>query len=403
MADNGNAGYARYSAINAKNQCRRWAWQTYRETMIGFKNHYAKIGIAIHNLLQEYGEYCIKERQSTDFAFFDSIKNAHLAGLPEDAMSDARALAERIKDNTMWDEYFDREVYIERRFYIDNEFNPTDKDSGNVFLSGAIDLVCIDGNTAYAEDYKTVRTIYSQKYMEESLQRKFYSALIFAHFPEVEEVSFVFNFCRYNYKSEPITMTRDDLDAAHEIIRGELADMNTLMEEEEAPEASPGSHCILCDAPGNCPAYKNAFNIDGEVTKENALDLYRQYRIGQFKLGILEDMLKGWIEVNGPIINKDEQYGPKESDDVKYKDIPKLIECLESHGVLRGAIYDAITISKTNVDKLLTKFKVSKKGREEIRKLARIGKKTRFVAEKVKYVDEAQPRVDEEMEFDPYL
>ena len=74
MAENKRVGHARYSALHSKNQCRLWAWLTYREEAPGFLNHYAKIGTAVHEVMEDYGKHCLTNKLETDLSYLDEIK-----------------------------------------------------------------------------------------------------------------------------------------------------------------------------------------------------------------------------------------------------------------------------------------------------------------------------------------
>ena len=171
MADNSNLAVmgARYSAINSMHWCRLWAYMTYKQKLPGYKNPFAKLGIVIHNVLEEYGKFCVENKVDTDYAKFDEIKHKHLFELQEFQIQEALMILENIKNNFNWSSYNEFEIIdLEKRYAINSKLEITDDEQP--YLSGGIDLVYIDGDTAYIVDYKTVRAIYTKQYMKDSFQ-----------------------------------------------------------------------------------------------------------------------------------------------------------------------------------------------------------------------------------------
>ena len=379
--------------------CKLGTWLTYSQGKRGLKNEAAQLGIVVHNILEEYGKYCLKNEISTDYDKFDKIAYRAVTDLPEHLISDAKIIIENVKNNTNWETIIKYPIVeIERRFKLDENFNPTEDDEP--YFSGGLDLLCIEDDVAYAEDYKTVRAIYTNKAMEESLQRKFYSWLVLKYYPQVNVVKFKFNFSRYGYISEPYEIYRDDLENLEKELKEEIEAYYYLVALENPPEANPGSICILCENKGNCEAYKNAFSIDERMeNSEDASDLLGSYKIAKLKLAGVEKMLRAWVEANGPIINNKDVYGPNEENKTEYNDIQKLIELLRKNEIPVGAIYDAVKLSNTEVKKLIKKFKLSKDAQADILKLAILSKKTKW---KITKLEEEDQEENESFE-DPYL
>jgi hypothetical protein len=399
MAENKRVGHARYSALHSKNQCRLWAWLTYREEAPGFLNHYAKIGTAVHEVMEDYGKHCLTNKLETDLSYLNAIKFKYITQLPEEHRADAKQIVDGIANGTNWGKYFDMETIIERRFYLNKDFEPCEKE--DAYISSGIDFIAIDGDIACVQDYKSVRSVYTRSYMEESLQRKLYSYIVLKHFPSINVASFSFNFLRYGFSSEGICMGRDCIDELECEIRPEIEDFYKLIAETEPPEASPGGHCILCEARARCEAYCNAYSFDQRIDNaEDAVNVYKRWRIAQIKAEAAEAVLKEWINQNSPIRFDGEEYGPKAENSIKYNDIGKLLNIFEGAGVPIGAIHDALTINNTKVKGIIKRFKLSSEIQKKIDAVASKGKTTKFKLSKVEYKD-----TDECEDFiaDPYL
>jgi hypothetical protein len=404
MSSNNNHSVsgARYSAISAMHQCRLLAWSVYGKKMVGFKNHFSKFGIVIHNVLEEYGKYCLENKLETDYAKFDEIKFKHINYLEEFQLKEGLELLNKIKENINWAGALQFETAtIERRYKITNEFQPSLEDE-DPFLSGGIDLVYLDDDIAYVEDYKSVRAIYTDAYMRDSLQRKIYSALIFAQYPQINTVKFAFNFIRYGFKSKYYEEYRENLEELNAMIHAEVTSLYELLAEPEPPEANPSSFCMLCEIRGTCKAYQNAYALDEKLeTAEQALALYGKFRLAEAKLKETKELLKTWIEINGPIKLQYEEYGPQVEEKEKYPDTQKVIEILKNvYKIPDGAIYDALNFTKTSLEKILKKFKIKKEDRDPLDKLKTVEKTTKFKEVKIHEIEQEE---DESGIIDRYI
>lgn len=402
MADNSNLAVmgARYSAINSMHWCRLWAYMTYKQKLPGYKNPFAKLGIVIHNVLEEYGKFCVENKVDTDYAKFDEIKHKHLFELQEFQIQEALMILENIKNNFNWSSYNEFEIIdLEKRYAINSKLEITDDEQP--YLSGGIDLVYIDGDTAYIVDYKTVRAIYTKQYMKDSLQRRIYALLIMKKYPQVQTTRFAFNFVRYGFQSDYFDLHRDELETLEPLIVAEIEALGSLLSEEKPPEPSAGDHCVLCEARANCPAYKNAFvEVEQIYSEDDAKRLYGAYKLASLRVKNMEKILKLWIESNQNIRLKYEEYGPKDYDKIEYEDTLRLVAILKEAGVSEGAIYDELNMSNTKVKKLIKKFKLSEDKQKDLDKIASKSKYTKYTT--IKLSDEIDED-DDETVLDPYL
>lgn len=383
MANNQNISGARYSAINSMHHCPLWAYLIYKEKLIGYKNPFAKFGIMLHNVLEDYAKHCIANHFDTDYAEFEKIKFKHMVNLEESQFADAKNVLETIKNNTNWSSYlqFDT-VEIEQRFAVDKNFKFTT--SENPYLSGGIDLIYIDDDTAYIEDYKSVRAIYTKSFMQDSLQRKIYPLLVLEKYPHINNTAFRFNFIRHGYQSEYFYINREELPELKAQIKEEVDALDALLKSSERPEPCAGGHCVLCENRAQCPAYHNAFTIDEQIySKEDAIKLYQHYKLAKLKVNNMEETLKLWINENGPVRMKYEEYGPQISPKVEYKDLQQVIKIMEEAGVPIGAIYDKLSLSNTKVKEISKKFKLSDTTKQAIDKLAKISQITKYATKKI--------------------
>jgi hypothetical protein len=406
MANNSNLAVigARYSAINAMHQCRLWCYNTYRLKLPGYKNKFAKLGTVLHDVLEEYGKYCIKNKVDTDYTEFDKIKYKYLNVLQEDQIAEALLILDNIKTNFNWSALKEFELIdIEARYAIDKDLNITE--DPNPYLSGGVDLFYADGDIGYVDDYKSVRTIYTKGYMSKSLQRKIYSLLLLMKYPELNVIKFRFNFIRYGFISDYFDIYREELDTLAPMIVEEIEALNNLLSQENPPEPSAGGHCILCESRATCPAYKNAFaKIEQINTEEDAVKLFGAYKLASIRIKNMEEILKLWIDNNSPIKFKDEQYGPQSYDKIEFEDTLKLIDILKEAEVPEGAIFEQLNMSNTKVKKIVKKFKLSEDIQKKIAKIATNSQYTKFNS--IKLTEEDVEELEEEIQdqlVDQYL
>jgi len=389
--DSASTKGARYSALHSTSQCPLWGWLVYNKKLSGSKNSFAKLGIAVHEFLEAYGKHCLATKQDTDYTAADEMKFKFMTGINEDQTTDYMNIIETIKSTFNWSEKISNgEVFLERRLAVNSAFEPISENDPNPYLSGGIDVIHIvdndDEKMALVEDYKTVRSIYTQQFMVDSLQRIIYSALVFAHFPEVNIVAFTFSFVRYGAKHDPIYMSREELEDVHLRIREEIARFQEVMAEKEQPEPCAGAHCVLCENKGHCPAYKNAYHAEDQINDvEDAKRVYQNMRLCGVRAKELETSLKTWIDQNGNVTLKYEEYGPQPYEKTEFNDLAKLIELLKNAGVPLGAIYEQMSLSKTGLDKILKKAKLQKDAtlKASIDGIASTSPYTKFMSKKI--------------------
>ena len=332
MSNNSNVAELRYSAINTMHICKLSAWLIYKKHLRGYQNLFARFGTVLHDILEEYGLHCVANKLDTDYSKFDEIKYKHLPDLDESQIKDACDVLETIKGNLNWNSILQYEIIdIEKRFAVNKDLISIlyDTEDNDPFFSSGIDLNYIDGDTAYVVDWKSVRAIYTKKYMEESLQKKIYSWQVFKHYPQVQVVQFAFNFIRYGYQSPWMAITRDELPELEAQIKNEIEFLKELLALEEEPEAYPSAYCMLCPNTGHCSAYKNAFtDIEQVQSPEDALKLYQHYQLAKVQVKRMEEILKFYVDNNEPIKLEHETWGPVTHPKIEYPDTKKLISVL---------------------------------------------------------------------------
>jgi len=400
MSNNSNVAELRYSAINTMHNCKLSAWLIYKEHLKGYQNLFARFGTVLHDILEEYGNHCVQNKLDTDYSKFDEIKFRHLPDLDESQIKDACDVLETIKGNINWNSILQYPIIeIEKRFSVNSELIASEIDK---FFSSGVDVCYIDGDTAYVMDWKTVRAIYTKKYMEESLQRKIYSWQILKYYPEVQTVQFAFNFVRYGYQSPWMPILREELNELESQIKGEIQSLQELLALEEPPEASPSAYCQLCPNSGHCKEYENAFiEMERIESSEDALKLYQHFQLAKIRTKRMEEMLKFYVDHNEPIKLEHEIWGPQTHPKVEYPDTKKLINILfKECEIPEGAIYDQLKLTKTSIEKLTKKFKLNAEQKALISKLSIETQTTKYETKKI---EEEVNESEGDGYLDPYI
>jgi len=349
MSNNAELRRCRYSAIDWLDKCQAYIYLVYKEELAGFRNPAAQVGTAVHEVLHEYAQHCFDRRRATDDEFYEELVSKYRTTLPGHLRSDYLNVCRNVKNAIEFQDLATADsVHIEKRLGVDKDFKPT---SSTDYFSSSIDLYHINGDTAYAFDYKTSREAISAGNAEMSLQREVYCWLVLKHHPEVEEVYFSFVMSRYGRATTPILFTReDDLPEFERRVKKMIDDYYLILARDTAPKARPGSYCVLCGCMSACPAYHQAFAANERINSiEDAEKFCRNYLLAQAKLKHWEDLMKAAVEVYGDIpAGGDRIYGNKPST-VKSYNYEKTISKLRELGVEDDLLNKKLSITGTEL------------------------------------------------------
>jgi len=107
-------------------------------------------------------------------------------------------------------------MYVEHEMSLDTNLVPCEKFADNVFVRGIVDVLHVDGHIARAMDHKT------GKRKQDSKQMKLMALLIFAHFPQVQEIKVGFFWLKTGDKDTE-KFTRADIPAIWQEFLPEIA------------------------------------------------------------------------------------------------------------------------------------------------------------------------------------
>tara|TARA_B110000858_G_scaffold119295_1_gene136236 strand:+ start:31 stop:717 length:687 start_codon:yes stop_codon:yes gene_type:complete len=137
------------------------------------------------------------------------------------------------------------EKYYEYQMAIDKGRVPTGWYDGDAYFRSIADVLVVDGDTAYCLDYKT------GKVKDNPTQLQLFAAMVFAHFPNVQEVKTSFIWLKFDQVDNTI-YKRDHLEALWNGLQPRL-DMVKEVVDLGYFKTKPSGLCPWCPAQDICP------------------------------------------------------------------------------------------------------------------------------------------------------
>jgi hypothetical protein len=131
------------------------------------------------------------------------------------------------------------ERYLEHKMALTIDLKPCAFDAVDYWVRGIVDLMIINGKTAFIIDYKTG----SNRYPDPK-QLKLMALMAFAHFPELEQVKAGLLFVAYN-TFIPEDYVRDDSQMLWNAFKWDLERLNMSARDNNWP-ANPTPLCRYC-------------------------------------------------------------------------------------------------------------------------------------------------------------
>jgi hypothetical protein len=255
------------------------------------ENEYAIRGTQIHEACAEYVDHLVHVRRTSDQEWFEQniLTRAYLPDAIEILGRMAGTFSidpEKVLDTELW-------------LPLDEDFNELDLNPGDagVAYEGTLDLVLMpDHISAVIEDYKSFWQIQDA----DTFQSKLYPLLLMKHFPQLEQVTFVLRFVRYNVTRE-VVYTRSDVPKLEQLVREArnrqraFHQMDPIHGWDSSRGALPGTHCAYCPKLRACPLG------DLNPMTEEPEDVIRRALWAQQLLKHDMATLKAHVNINGPI------------------------------------------------------------------------------------------------------
>jgi hypothetical protein len=255
-------------------------------------NEYSQRGSEIHQAAADYVDHLVRVRRTSDQEWFEEniLTRAYLPDALEVLGKMGHTFSidpEKVLDTELW-------------LPLDEEFAAMDCNPGDaaVAYEGTLDLVLLpDQETAIIEDYKSFWQIQDA----DTFQSRLYPLLLMKHFEQLQRVTFVLRFVRYNVTRE-VVFTREDLPRLEKEVRDarnrQIA-LHNKAARGQSVEATPGQFCAYCPKLRSCPL--------GETNPmtEEPTDVMRRAMWAQQLLKHDMATLKAHVNINGPIQIKD--------------------------------------------------------------------------------------------------
>ena len=310
------------------------------------------IGGASHEVFARYGKHCMDSGVPTDVSVLPQIVREVVYGDSDSAggaaiQAEVADITERFGETHLFN--LDAIIGIEERF--PSTWRPPGQwPSGpnlgdrHVFV-GIVDLLEIgDDGEAVITDYKTNWQVSSQADAESNPQLKRYCWLIHSEYPHFEKFIVNLDFVRHGI----IRTVEYDLDVVEETEHDLLAAVDRL-EATRAWPATPGSACAICGYTDRCPVLHQP-GVSACGSEEEAEEMAGQLLVLGERIKALDNALKAWTAINGPIQVNGVELGHLPSESVGITDVRAVVEALQTAKI---DPIDYISISSTVVKKLL--------------------------------------------------
>ena len=257
-------------------------------------------GTEIHRIMAQYIDHCTFREVASDWAKFDELAQA--------AGPEAGPILDGLRDNftVNWNDV----IGVEAKLAVTEDFRPLDAGFAADYawdqtsaLEGTLDVIELsdDLKTATVRDFKS----HFRPFDPDTYQSKSYPALVFAHFPAVESVTFELIFVRFRNARRSVTYTREQLPVLQKEMsrrREQQAAIHEQVAAGEPVKALPGPHCVYCphNARNTCPVAE----LNPYVNKSIEDRLIFLAWLEKSRAANMEQ-LRAYVDVAGPVRYED--------------------------------------------------------------------------------------------------
>lgn len=252
-----------------------------------------RVGSAVHAILAEYTNACIKKRASNLIGDWEDIavkalKPLHL--LPEHEDEALDVVEDYISSNEMELEGL---AEVEEEVAVNREFQPVGWKDESVWFRAKFDRLYLVGDQAKIRDYKSG---YSMS--PDVFQFEVYAWIAYNLYPQLQFVQGEFDFVRFAFR-KLIDIPREQLPRIDRKIRARIEAIED--DTEFAPRIN--SLCRECPFWKLCPAIKKSGQgiLKVPENEKEAQKLLAEVVMGTKKLKELKTTLKRFCETHGPV------------------------------------------------------------------------------------------------------
>lgn len=226
----------------------------YDREMPSIKNDHAKIGIAVHEALEQFTLRMMNKKSFPDASDYEFATNVFMNCATAEGLENMGFYSD---GRIMIQEFIDRFDPAEEVLEVENFFKIKTPD--DVPIVGAIDkTVKLNDDTIAIIDYKTARNALNNWELTNDIQLSMYDLAASIMWPEYKNRVLIIDYVRINKKVSTYR-TEDQRNEFREFLVSIWSRINML--EEEDMKARLNRLCGWCDYQNYCPDYANYMQV----------------------------------------------------------------------------------------------------------------------------------------------
>lgn len=253
------------TAIKDFLQCQLKIVFRYDREIPSIKNDHARIGIAVHNALEQLTRRMLSKKSFPDPSDYEFAVTTFMNSATEEGMQSMNFYTEGKRIVT---DFVDRFNPDEEILDVEHKFRITTPEG--IPITGAIDkVVKINEDTIAIIDYKTARNALSSYELQDDVQLSMYDLAASIIWPQYKNRLLFLDYVRIDKKVSTYR-TEESRQAFREFLKSLWSQINNLDEKEIKGRIN--TLCGWCDYKTYCPAYE-AFISSPKVTLQPLTDM----------------------------------------------------------------------------------------------------------------------------------
>ncbi len=229
-------------------QCKLKVTLRYNRDVPSIKNDHAKIGIAVHEALEQYTLRMLKKKSFPDASDYEFALTIFMNSAVSEGLENMSFYSEGRQIVT---DYIDRYDPSEKVLAVEGFFKITTPD--DIPIVGAIDKVVeLNENTIAVIDYKTARNALNTYELDTDIQLSMYDLAASIKWPEYKNRVLILDYVRIDKKVTSYR-TEEQRQDFRDFLISIWAQMNNL--EPEDAKGRINNLCGWCDYKEYCPSY----------------------------------------------------------------------------------------------------------------------------------------------------
>lgn len=351
----------------------RFAAKYIHKTFVEPENDAMRIGSAVHSSIEQYLKHCFATKQLTDLAWFEN------ASFPEDIADRCRSLLDDFKSMAPAAPLDARWWAVELKRGFDAKLFPLDDKNGgwmhkDVAFRSIVDYAYVHGSTLYVVDWKTGRGDPDPE------QAKIYAHLAYKMAPPMDMAGVTRVAVVWGMIAKGKMVRAGEWELGDTVPLGVpiLEAIETVNGWTEFPAVA----CDLCTAYGGCKVPDCPLRSDAKAAlvaavpvpekdtpkirlpeklewEKDAQDAVLFIQFAEDLIDRLKGLLRHYVEQNGPVTAGGKKAELRPNNPWKAKDLQQLLGVLVKYGVPKDQIFSAVSLTESNLEKLLKKNRLA--------------------------------------------